>query len=223
MNIAELQRALHQLRLGGMAARAGRTFTSAASRTHGVDRSDLVPDIGRTHAPVRIGCSNAAANRQAMIRSLIFDLAACGLIGGREDALFPDRQESPGSGYRPIDHYSGLQSLLSGSSCAAGRTGRRYSQAYVRVSGHGSLLIIDDFGMRKLPLTAAEDLLEMVMRRFKRASTLLTSNRPVEDWGKLLGETAGVSAMLDRLLHDRHVLKCGPRSWRTKVIPASAA
>ena len=42
-------------------------------------------------------------------------------------------------------------------------------------------LIIDDLGMRKLPLTAAEDLLEGIMRRYKRASTLLTSNRPVED------------------------------------------
>ena len=72
------------------------------------------------------------------------------------------------------------------------------------------LLIIDDFGMRKLPLTAAEDLLEIVMRRYERASTLLTSNRPVEDWGKLLGDTAAVSSMLDRLLHHGHVLKCGP-------------
>ena len=78
------------------------------------------------------------------------------------------------------------------------------------------LLIIDDFGMRKLPLTAAEDLLEIVMRRYERASTLLTSNRPVEDWGKLLGDTAAVSSMLDRLLHHGHVLRCGPRSWRTK-------
>ena len=39
-----------------------------------------------------------------------------------------------------------------------------------------SLLIIDDFGMRKLPLTAAEDLLEIIMRRYERASTVLTSN-----------------------------------------------
>jgi len=39
------------------------------------------------------------------------------------------------------------------------------------------LLIIDDFGMRKLPMTAAEDLLEIIMRRYERASTLLTSNR----------------------------------------------
>jgi DNA replication protein DnaC len=83
------------------------------------------------------------------------------------------------------------------------------------------LLIIDDFGMRKLPHTAAEDLLEIVMRRYERFSTLLTSNRPVEDWGKLLGDVAAVSAMLDRLLHHGHVLKCGPRSWRTKAAAAS--
>jgi DNA replication protein DnaC len=79
------------------------------------------------------------------------------------------------------------------------------------------LLIIDDLGMRKLPHTAAEDLLEVIMRRYERASTLLTSNRPVDDWGKLLGDTAAVTALLDRLLHHAHVLKCGPRSWRTKV------
>ena len=39
------------------------------------------------------------------------------------------------------------------------------------------LLIIDDLGMRNLPHTAAEDLLELVMRRYERASTILTSNR----------------------------------------------
>ena len=59
------------------------------------------------------------------------------------------------------------------------------------------LLIIDDLGMRKLPTTAAEDLLELIMRRYERASTLLTSNRPVDEWGKLLGDTAAVSALLD--------------------------
>ncbi|MFN8544622.1 MAG: ATP-binding protein [Candidatus Binatia bacterium] len=87
------------------------------------------------------------------------------------------------------------------------------------------LLIIDDLGMRKLPATAAEDLLELVMRRYERASTLLTSNRPVDDWGKLLGDTAAVTALLDRLLHHAHVLKCGPRSWRMRhhALPAEGA
>jgi IstB-like ATP binding protein len=68
-----------------------------------------------------------------------------------------------------------------------------------------------------LRMTAAEDLMEIIMRRYERASSLLTSNRPVDDWGKLLGDSAAVTAMLDRLLHHGHVLKCGPRSWRTKT------
>jgi len=72
-----------------------------------------------------------------------------------------------------------------------------------------------DLGMRKLGPTAAEELLEIIMRRYERASTVLTSNRPVEDWGKLLGDSAAVTAMLDRLLHHGHILKCGPQSWRT--------
>ena len=72
--------------------------------------------------------------------------------------------------------------------------------------------------MRSAPLGCrAEELLEIIMRRYERASTMLTSNRPVEDWGKLLGDAAAVSAMFDRLPHHGHVLKCGPRSWRTKT------
>ena len=85
------------------------------------------------------------------------------------------------------------------------------------------LLIIDDLGMRKLPQTAAEDLLELVMHRYEKASTLITSNRPVEDWGKLLGDTAAVAGLLDRLLHHAHVLACGPRSWRTRLHERTAS
>lgn len=94
-------------------------------------------------------------------------------------------------------------------------TRRQYMESLTAVP----LLIIDDFGMRKLPLTAAEDLLEIIMRRYERVSTLLTSNRPVDDWGKVLGNTAAVSSMLDRLLHHGHLLNCGPRSWRTQTAP----
>ncbi len=78
------------------------------------------------------------------------------------------------------------------------------------------LLIIDDLGMRKLPLTAAEELLEIIMRRYERASTVLPRSAQWKT-SKLLGDAAAVSAMLDRLLHHSHLLKCGPRSWRTKT------
>lgn len=78
------------------------------------------------------------------------------------------------------------------------------------------LLIIDDLGMRKLPPTAAEDLLELIMRRYERASTILTSNRPVDDWGKLLGDTAAVTALLDRLLHHAVTVVTSGDSYRMK-------
>ena len=76
-------------------------------------------------------------------------------------------------------------------------------KAYVLELATVPLLIIDDLRMRKLAHTAAEDLLELIMRRYERGSTLLTSNRPVDDWGKLLGDTAAVTALLDRLLSMR--------------------
>ena len=79
------------------------------------------------------------------------------------------------------------------------------------------LPIIDDLGMRKLPHTAAEDLLELIMRPYERVSTMLTSNRTVDHGGKLLDDTAAVTALFDRLLHHAHILECGPGRWRTTV------
>jgi len=63
------------------------------------------------------------------------------------------------------------------------------------------LLILDDLGMRKLPLTAVEDLLEIVMRRYERASTIATSIRPVEDWSKLIGDDDGLLSQVGTSAH----------------------
>ena len=164
-----------------------------------------------------------------MNRSLVFDLAASAFIDKREDALFLGPggtgkshlaqaigQAAIQQGYRVL--YRETHVLLEDLAEAVAEDSRKeFMESITSVS----LLIIDDFGMRKLPHTAAEDLLEIIMRRYERCSTLLTSNRPVEDWGKLLGDVAAVSAMLDRLLHHGHVLKCGPRSWRTKTAATS--
>jgi len=161
---------------------------------------------------------------------LVFDLATGTFISKREDALFLGPGGTGKShlaqaiaqavilqGYRVLYRESHI--LLDELADAVAEGTRK---EYMEMVSTVPLLILDDFGMRKLPHTAAEDLLEIVMRRYERSSTLLTSNRPVEDWGKLLGDVAAVSAMLDRLLHHGHVLKCGPRSWRTKATAASS-
>ena len=80
------------------------------------------------------------------------------------------------------------------------------------------LLVIDDLFLRKkVPEQAADDLLEIILNRYSsRKSTLLTSNRPIEDWGKLLNDNAASSAIFDRLLHRGHLLKFEGKSYRLK-------
>jgi DNA replication protein DnaC len=77
--------------------------------------------------------------------------------------------------------------------------------------------MIDDFGVCRLPLAAAEGLLGLIMRHYERVSTLVTSNRLVEEWGKLLRDAAAVSAILDHLLRHGHLLKYGPNGGRKRT------
>ncbi len=80
------------------------------------------------------------------------------------------------------------------------------------------LLVIDDLFLRKkVPDQAADDLLDIILNRYStRKSSLITSNRPLEDWGKLLRDNAASSAILDRLLHRGHLLKFEGKSYRLK-------
>jgi DNA replication protein DnaC len=244
MNTIELQRSLRQLRLGGMADVLETRLRQAQAETMApIDlisclvsdeltrRSDRLLERRRKQAGFRdpdktLDNFDFTFNPK-INRSLVFDLATATFINKREDALFLG---PGGTGKSHLAQAIGHAAIHQGykvlyrethvlldelAESVADGTRSEYMASIATVP----LLIIDDFGMRKLPHTAAEDLLEIIMRRYERFSTLLTSNRPVEDWGKLLGDVAAVSAMLDRLLHHGHVLKCGPRSWRTKTAP----
>jgi len=78
------------------------------------------------------------------------------------------------------------------------------------------LLIIDDMGMRSLPKNSAEYLLEIILRRHENRSTIMTSNRPLEEWGKLVGDVPSASAILDRFLQQAKVITITGRSYRLK-------
>ena len=246
MNLIELERSLRQLRLGGMAAVLETRLRQAQAEAMApIDlisilvsdeltrRSDRLLERRRKQAgfrdPDRTLDNFDFSFNPKINRSLVFDLATGAFIQKREDALFLG---PGGTGKSHLAQAIGQAVILQGYKVLYREThvlldeladavtdGTR--KEYIEDISTVPLLIIDDFGMRKLPHTAAEDLLEIIMRRYERFSTLLTSNRPVEDWGKLLGDVAAVSAMLDRLLHHGHVLKCGPRSWRTKTAAAS--
>ena len=243
MNLVETRSRAPQAPPLGHGRRPRNPTASRADREARADRSRLDARLRRAAAPPGPALSSAAS-RQArfrdadrsldtfdfdfnkkMNRALIYELATGALRrAARGRALSRParhRQEPSRPGHRPRRDPAGLPRPLSRGAHAleelADATLDGTRKEYLADLATVPLLIIDDLGMRKLPHTAAEDLLELIMRRYERASTLLTSNRPVDDWGKLLGDTAAVTALLDRLLHHAHVLKCGPRSWRTKV------
>ena len=83
------------------------------------------------------------------------------------------------------------------------------------------LLCLDDFGMKHFPPKSAEALLELVVRRHQNRSTLLTSNRPIEEWGQLLGDVPAATAILDRFLQQAEIIQITGRSYRLRHTPAT--
>ena len=248
MNHIEIDRALRKLRLSGMAntletrlleaqsqPQAPIDFLSALVGDELTRRQDRllarrIQQAGFRDAHKTLDAFDFGFNPK-LDRKLVFELATARFVSQCEDALLLG---PPGSGKSHLAQAIGHATLQQGH-----RVLSREAHALIEEIADANLdgtrkqrmaelasvplLIVDDLGMRKLPATAAEDLLEVIMRRYERASTLLTSNRPVDDWGRLLGDTAAVTAMLDRLLHHAHLLKCGPRSWRTRQPGVAAA
>ncbi len=85
------------------------------------------------------------------------------------------------------------------------------------------LLCLDDFGMKSFPPKGAEALLEIIVRRHRNRSTLMTSNRPIEEWGALLGDVPAATAILDRLLEGTEIVRMSGRSDRLRNAQVAAS
>lgn len=157
-------------------------------------------------------------------RRQIMELATCRFIRERRDILFTG---PPGVGKSHLAQAIGHQAARMGYAVlyrsifdAVGELhqaevlneGARTLRKYLKPD----LLIIDDMGLKKLPTNAGEHLFEIIMRRYELRSTIMTSNRPLDDWGKLVGDVPTAGAILDRFLSRAEVIQIVGKSYRLR-------
>ncbi|MCL2641501.1 MAG: IS21-like element helper ATPase IstB [Phycisphaerales bacterium] len=160
-------------------------------------------------------------------RKQLFDLATCRFIQENKDVLLLG---PPGVGKSHLVQAIGLQAIKAGhlvlyrsifdvvrdfliDEVTNNSNGQdKLLQKYLKPN----LLIIDDMGIKSLPKRSGEYLFEIILRRYETRSTMMTSNRPLEDWGKLIGDVPSATAILDRFLHHAEIISITGRSYRLK-------
>jgi DNA replication protein DnaC len=156
-------------------------------------------------------------------RRRFYDLATCAFIRNRQDLLLIG---PPGTGKTHLAQSIGYEAVKQGylvRYCSIFDLVREF-MGEEAIGSPGTLgkylkpdlLIIDDMGLKQLPKRAGEHLFEVIMRRYEVRSTIMTSNRPIEDWGQLIGDIPTAGAILDRLLSDAEIIPFKGHSYRLR-------
>ena len=235
-----LRSTLKRLRLSGLLESLEVRLQEAAG--HGLSHVEFLELILRDELAVRSDRQLQRRVKAALFRELkpldqfdwsfnpsikkkqVLDLATCRFVRERRDVLWLG---PPGVGKSFLVQAVGYQAIKAGHAvlyrsvfdvvrdflhdealAAEDKVLSRYLKP--------DLLIIDDMGMKQLPKRSGEYLFEIIMRRYETRSTMMTSNRPLEDWGKLLGDVPTATAILDRFLHHAEVVQMNGRSYRLR-------
>jgi DNA replication protein DnaC len=235
-----LQTTLRQLRLSGLAQTLDVRLQEAAG--HSLSHTEFLELILQDELLVRgerlIGRRVKAAQfrelkpldefdfafNPSIHKKQIFDLATCRFVREGRDVLFLG---PPGTGKSFLVQALGFQAIKQGFTVlyrsifdvvrdflheeVLGQDDKVLAR-YLKPD----LLIIDDMGMKQLPRRSGEVLFEIIMRRYETRSTMMTSNRPLEDWGKLVGDVPSATAILDRFLHHAEVIAITGKSYRLR-------